>query len=227
MDAAPDKTTARKKRRSRDNNRRTKTGKEGAERFIQELASESGKGAITRAAQKAFPNQKPRSAAATGSRLLQDPYVADRVNRLRNEAALAAGLDRTTTLYLLGQMAVASLADFQNDEGEFDWSVAKERGIDHLVQEEEITIRHSNTGASRTTRKYKLPSRLHAIDLIAELTGWKKAPAKNPIDAARELYAVFRAKPQFADLPDERLIELAARTVKVNPEDLIIQLPAA
>ena len=49
---------------------------------------------------------------------------------------------------------------------------------------------------------------MHAMDLLTELTGWKKQPQKNPVDAARETFNLMRQQEQFAQLEPEHLAAL-------------------
>lgn len=211
-EAAPTKARRRHKR-NRDNNLTNAQGKAGADRFIEELASQpAGKrGAVTEAAHAAYPNQSRDSARSTGSRLSTNPYVQEQVAKRRQAAAEAAGVTRAQVIGILAQMATMSLRDFQDADGQFNWKLAEERGIDHFVQEEDITERHSKDGSKRVTRKYKIPDKIKAMDLLTELTGWKHAPSKNPLDGARENYQHQRQKPDYDDVPDEVLAELVAK----------------
>lgn len=217
-------------RRSRENHGKTATGKETRDRFIEAFTTDGvTKGKITRAAQKAYPNQKRTSARISGSLLLKDSYVQDQIRQRQAACAQMAGITRNDLIGNLVATIYVSLDDVMDETGErIDWQKAKDRGIAHLVQEVEVTERHSKDGGSRTTTRYKLPSKLHAQDLLSELTGWKKAPARNPIDVARDLFLNFRQKAQYADVPDEKLMEIAARAVNVNPAEMMIhlQLPA-
>lgn len=209
------------KRRKRDSHVKTKSSKIAAEVFIEHLANDTSKGAVTRAAQAAYPNQNPNSAHATGSKLLQNPTVAENVTRRRLEAAKSAGVTRDMLVGLLMQIATASLADFKNDAGELDWEMAKERGIDHLIHAEDITERHSAIGSYRITRKFKLPDKVRAMDLLAEITGMKKQPGKNPLDSARENFLIMRGKAEYADLSDEELAKYPAQNHKVTVAEIL------
>lgn len=216
-----DKKAASPKRRKRDNNAKYKPSKIAAEVFVENLATNTGKGAITRAAQAAYPNQNANSAHATGSKLLQNPTIVANVTRRRLEAAKSAGVTRDMLVGLLMQIATASLADFKNAEGNLDWELAKERGIDHLIHAEDITERHSAIGSYRVTRKFKLPDKVRAMDLIAEITGMKKQPGKNPLDSARDNFLIMRAKAEYADLSDEELAKYPAQNHKVTVAEIL------
>lgn len=213
--------TTKDKRRRRDSHVKTKAAKQAAETFIDHMATHSGKGVITDAAQAAYPNQSRNAAKVTGSRLLSDPNVCQQIENRRKALSEAAGLTRTMTLNLLSQQATVSLSDFHNENGEFDWEVAKARGIDHLVQEEDITERSSKDGSRRVTRKYKIPDRTRTLDLYAEIQGWKKERAKNPLDAARETFLIMRQDPIYRDVPDEELAKYPAKRNKVSVAEIL------
>lgn len=198
--------TTKDKRRRRDSHVKTKPAKQAAEVFIDHMVTHSGKGVISDAAQAAYPNQSRSSANVTGSRLLNDPKICQEIENRRKALSEAAGLTRTMTLNLLSQQATVSLSDFHNENGEFDWEVAKARGIDHLVQEEDITERSSK---DRT------------LDLYAEIQGWKRERQKNPIESARENFLIMRAKTEYADLSDEELAKYPAQNRKVTVADIL------
>jgi hypothetical protein len=214
-------TTKKPKRRKRDSHVKTKSSKIAAETFIEHMATHSGKGVVSDAAQLAYPGQSRSSAGVTGSRLLSDPKICAEIENRRKRLTEAVSLTRTMTLNLLSQMAAASLSDFHNEHGQFDWEVAKARGIDHLVQEEDITERNSKDGSRRVTRKYKIPDKTRVLDLYAEILGWKKQPGKNPLDSARENFLIMRAKAEYADLSDEELAKYPAQNHKVSVAEIL------
>jgi hypothetical protein len=213
--AGSDQKPPTRKRRKQGDTLKSYPAEHGADRFVEELASRTGKGAITDAAQAAYPNQTRAAASVTGSRLLKNAKIAERIQMRREAAAQAAGTSRQQVIEMLLLIAFTSLRDFQNeDTGQFDWALAAELGIDHVVQEEEITERHNEkTGASRITRKYKIPNKLAALDLLSDLCGWKKQASRNPIDAAREIFAIQRRKPRYADVADEVLAQMVAEAI--------------
>lgn len=226
------KKSAKPSQRTRDNHLKLKSSKIAAEVFVDALTTAPRrKGAIARAARIAYPSQNARSARTTGSRLLADPYVQEMVRARLDRAAEAAGITRQELVGLLAQMASASLADVQNARGDLDWDVAKERGVDHLVSQVAVTERHSEqkrknakTGKftnrithRRITTTYKMPDKIKAGDLLAELMGWKKQAMKNPVDSARESYEIMRRKQDYADVPDKDLARLAQEAHGLPP----------
>ena len=209
------------KRRRRDNNQKTRPAKAAAEVFINYMATHSGKGVVSDAAQAAYPNQSRNAAKVTGSRLLTDPNVCQQIENRRKALMNAASLTRTMTLNLLSQIAAASLSDFQDEHGQFDWEIARQRGIDHLVHEEDITERSSKDGSRRVTRKYKIPDKIRALDLYAEIQGWKKERGKNPLDVARESYLIMRQDPVYKDVSDEELAKYPANRNGVSVAEIL------
>lgn len=185
------------------------------------MATHSGKGVVTDAAQAAYPNQSRNAASVTGSRLLSNPNVCHQIENRRKALAVAASLSRTMTLNLLSQIATASLSDFQDEHGQFDWQTARERGIDHLVHEEDITERNSKDGSRRVTRKYKIPDKIRALDLYTEMQGWKREPAKNPLEGARETYLIMRQDPIYKDVSDEELAKYPAKRNNVSVAEIL------
>lgn len=216
-------TTA--KRRVRDSHLKTKASQRAAEVFVDALTSQpQTKGAIARAARIAYPAQSARSSRVTGSRLLADPTVQAMVARRLESAREAARMTREEAVGLLAQQASASLGDVLNARGEFDLQDARSRGVDHLLKEISVTERHhtkrqrvgKGKGAkyvththTRTTTKYKIHDPQKAMDLQADLMGWKKQAMKNPIDSARESFAIMRARPEYKDLSDQTVAQLA------------------
>ena len=149
----------RRKRRSRDNNLKTQAGKAGADRFIEEVTGRTGKGKITHAAQAAYPNQKRGSAAATGSRLLKDPYVQEQIRLRQRAMAEVAAVNRDMLIGNLNMIIYGSLDDVTSREsGLIDWEKAKDRGVAHLIQEITVTDRHAKDGSSRKSTTYKVSS---------------------------------------------------------------------
>jgi phage terminase small subunit len=215
------KKPATRQRRKRDSHVKTKPAKHAAEVFIDHMATHSGKGVVSDAAQAAYPNQSRNAAKVTGSRLLSDPNVCQQIENRRKALAEAAGLTRSMTLNLLSQIATASLSDFQDEHGQFNWQTARERGIDHLVHEEDITERSSKDGSRRVTRKYKIPDKIRALDLYTEIQGWKKEPAKNPLDAARETYLIMRQDERYKDVSDEELANFPAQRFGVTAAEIL------
>lgn len=209
------------KRRTRDSHVKTKSSKIAAEVFVEHMATHSGKGVVSDAAQAAYPNQSRNAAKVTGSRLLTDPNVCQQIENRRKALAQAAGLTRRMTLNLLSQIATASLSDFQNEDGEFDWEIARKRGIDHLVHEEDITERNSKDGSRRVTRKYKIPDKIRALDLYTEIQGWKREPGKNPVDSAITNFLIMRQKPEYADMSDEELAFYPAQNHEVTVAEIL------
>ena len=213
--------TTKDKRRRRDSHVKTNPAKEAADKFIEVLTTSPGKGAITRAAKVAYPNQKRGSAATTGHMLLKDPYVQRQV-KIRQEACRQlAGITRDDIIGNLINIIYGSLKDVKGEDGLIDWELAEDRGIAHLVQEEEITDRHSKDGSSRRTTRYKLPSKLQAMDLLTEMTGWKREPQKNPIDLARQTYLVMRQDARYTDVPNEELAAFPAQRFKVSVAEIL------
>ncbi len=209
------------KRRRRDSHVKTSIAKQAAEKFIEVITTAPGKGAITRAAQVAYPNQKRGSAAQTGHNLLKDPYVQEQVKIRQMACRQLAGVTREDIIGNLLSIIYGSLKDVTGTDGYIDWEAAEARGISHLVQEVEITDRHSKDGSSRRTTKYKLPSKLQAMDLLTEMTGWKRERAKNPLDAARETYQIMRQDPIYKDVPDDELAKYPARRNNVSVAEIL------
>jgi hypothetical protein len=214
-------TTKKPKRRKRDSHVKTNPAKQAAEKFIEVLTTVPGKGAITRAAKVAYPNQTRGSAATTGHMLLKDPYVQEQVKLRQMACRQLAGVTREDIIGNLLSIIYGSLRDITGADGYIDWETAEARGISHLVQEVEITDRHSKDGSSRRTTKYKLPSKLQAMDLLTEMTGWKRERQKNPIESARENFLIMRAKAEYADLSDEELAKYPAQNHKVSVAEIL------
>lgn len=209
------------KRRRRDSHVKTNPAKDAAEKFIEVLTTSPGKGAITRAARAAYPNQKRNSAAMTGSRLIQDPYVREQIKIRQQACRELAGVTREDVIGNLVSIIYGAHDDILGRNGEIDWQKARERGIAHLIQEVERTERHSKDGARRVTTKYKLPSKIQAMDLLSELTGWKKERAKNPLDAARETYRIMRQDERYKDVPDAELAVFPAQRFEVSVAEIL------
>src|SRR6185295_293213 len=161
--------TTKKPRRRRDSHAKQDRSKKAADTFVDHLSTHPGKGAVTNAAKAAYPNQKTISAANTGSKLLKDPYVQEQIRVRQQTVRQLANVTREDIVGNLMFIIFGSLDDVMSSEGKIDWERARDRGIAHLIQEVEVTDRHSKDGSSRTTTKYKLPSKLHAMDLLAEM----------------------------------------------------------
>jgi len=215
--AMPEQKTPRR----RDNNGKNTIGKDAREVFVDAFTTDRSKGRIGRAARKAYPNQKRSSAYTTGSRLLKDPKVQAAVLKRLQRAAKRANMTREEAIGMVAEISTASLFDVLTPSGELDLKAAKEKGVDHLIKEYQVVERHSKDGSSRKTVTYKVNDRLSAIDLLAELRGWKKEPAKNPLTAAQESYAVMRAKPDYEDIPDEELAKLQAEIFGVTAAEIL------
>ena len=205
--------------------------KAAEETFVEALATiPNAKGAVTRAALKAYPNQNRRSAGVTGSRLLSKPSVQERIEARRARARESADITRQEVVGLLAQMTRASLSDVLDENGDLDWAKAQARGVDHLIKEVTVTERHSTRrqriGSSnkyrtvtnkRVTTKYKIHDPQKAMDLLAEIVGWKRQAMKNPVDSARESFAIMRARPDYQDIPDPELARLAQEAHGLPP----------
>lgn len=217
----PDKKPA--KRRQRDNNGHQVPTQTAMEVFADQYTKDKGKGRVTRAAQVAYPNQKPNSAAVTGSRLLRHPKVDRLIKKRLDRASRMAQVDREALIGMLMEIASASLGDIQNESHEIDWATAKKKGKDHLVKEISVTERHSKDGSSRSTTTYKMYSRHDAIDLLTDILGLKKQPAKNPLDTAREVFKQMRTDEKYSDMSDAELARYPALRFKVPIEDLLME----
>lgn len=200
---------------------KTAAGREAREVFVEALTTDRGKGRIVRAARKAYPNQNHNAAQVTGSRLLRDAKVQSMIRERLDRAAESANIRREEITGTLAMVATSSLTDVLNDDGQLDWNLAKERGTDHLIKEVVVTERHAKDGSSRVTTTYKMDDRIRAADLLSDLQGWKKQPAPNPINTAREIYSILRSKPAFDGLSDEDLRERVARQLNISTADLI------
>lgn len=222
------------KRRKRDSHIKTEPAQEAANNFADALSTDAGKGAVTRAAQKAYPKQSKRAAAVTGSRLLKNPNVQAMIAERRRRAMADSDISRQEVIGLLAQQARASLADVTNDDGTaLDMKQARERGLDHLLREITVTERsHTRRvrlakGKYRTevhrrvTTKYKIHDPQKAIDLLSEIAGWKREPAKNPIDLARANFQVMRGKDIYRDIPDAKLAEYPAAQYNVSVAEIL------
>jgi phage terminase small subunit len=231
--------TTKDTRRRRDSHLKTDTAKKAAETFVEELAGDTSKGAIGRAAQKAYPNQSKTSAHVTGSKLLKDPKIQEMLAERRRRALEHASITRQEVIGLLAQQAAASLGDVLNDAGEaLDMRLARERGVDHLLREITVTershtrrvqagkdsrgrLKYRTETHRRTTTKYKIHDPQKAMDLLSEIAGWKREPQKNPIDVARQTYAVMRQNARYADMPDEELAKYPAERFKVTVDEIL------
>lgn len=213
--------TTQDKRRKRDSHLKTAPAKQAAEKFIEKITTSPGRGAVTRAAQAAYPNQKRNTAAMTGSRLIQDPYVQEQIKIRQQTCRELAGITREDIIGNLVSIIYGAHDDVLGKNGEIDWQKARERGIAHLIQEVERTERHSKDGARRVTTKYKLPSKIQAMDLLTEMTGWKREPQKNPIDLARQTYLVMRQDARYTDVPDAELAAFPAQRFKVSVAEIL------
>jgi hypothetical protein len=221
MDSPEDKKPASRKRRKKDSHIKSHTAKQQADIFIEAFSTDHGHGAITRSALKAYPNQNRRSAAATGNRLLKEPYIQAELEKRRQLAASQANVTRNHIIGNLVATIFTSLNDILTDEGRIDWETAQERNIAHLIQEVDTTERHSKDGSSRTTTKYKLPSKLHAMDLLSDLMGWKKLPATNPQSVARSVFQQMRSDPKYHDVPDEDLARLVGQAIDMSQDEVL------
>lgn len=221
----PDDTKPRRppKTRQKDNNGHQAPSREAMEIFADAVTTDRGKGRITRAAKKAYPNQKRTSAAKTGSRLLKHPHVAAIIQQRLERAAKRANITRDQVVGMVAEIATGSIFDVLDKDGNLDLDAARKRGVDHLIKEYTPTERHSKDGSSRRTTAYKVNDRLAAIDLLAELKGWKKEPAKNPSDIAREVFRSMRADERYADMTDEDLAKYPAHRFKVPVEELLVK----
>lgn len=222
------------KDRKRDSHVKTPRSREAAEAFADALATDTAKGAVTRAAQKAYPNQSKASAQVTGSKLLRNPIVQSMIADRRRRATLTANVTRQEVVGLLTQQAFASLADVLNVAGtDLDMKRAVELGLDHLIREITVTERHHTRRSPigkgkyrtethrRVTTKYKIHDPQKAIDLLAEIAGWKKERAKNPLDAARETFQIMRQNDHYKDIPDEELARFPAERFNVSVTEIL------
>jgi hypothetical protein len=215
-------TTKKPKRRRRDSHVKTSPAKAAAEKFIEVLTTNPGKGAITKAAQVAYPNQTRGSAATTGHMLLKDPYVQEQVKIRQQACRQLAAVTRDDIIGMLMAIIYGSHDDVLGKNGEIDWEKARERGIAHLIQDVERTERHSKDGARRVTTKYRLPSKIQAMDLLSEMTGWKRERAKNPVEAAKEVFRIMRQKDQYRDMDDRALAAYPAQNFNVSIDEILI-----
>lgn len=210
-----------KRRRKKDSTAKSKRARAAADTFVEHYSKDHSKGAITRAAQAAYPNQSKTSATTTGSRLLRTPHVQELLKKRRDAAARQADAQRAQLVGNLMSIIFMSLDDVLGDNGEINWEIANERGIAHLIQEVDRTERHSKDGSRRVTTKYKLPNKIQAMDLLAELTGWKRERQKNPIESARETYAIMRQDERYRDLPDHELARFPAQRFNVSVAEIL------
>lgn len=215
------KKAASPKRRKRDSHVKTAPAKRAADTFVDAFVSDTGKGAATRSAQAAYPNQSKISASQTANELLKDPYVIQQIKIRQQTCRTAAVVTREDLIGCLMFIIYGSLDDVIGINGEIDWETARFRGIAHLIQEVDRTERHSKDGSSRVTTKYKLPNKLQAMDLLTEMTGWKKQPAKNPTDAARETYLIMRQNESYKDITDEELAKFPAQRFNVSVAEIL------
>ena len=213
--------TTKDKRRKRDSHIKSASAKRAANVFVEAYTADAGKGAAQRAAQIAYPNQSPISASQTANELLKNPYIQQQIQKRQAALAQMTGIDRNTLVNCLMGIIFTSINDIRNETGDIDWKVAQERGIDHLIQEETVTDRHSKDGSSRRTRTVKMPSKIHAMDLLSDLTGWKREPQKNPIDLARQTYLVMRQDARYTDVPNEELAAFPAQRFKVSVAEIL------
>lgn len=213
--------TTKDKRRRRDSHVKTNPARQAADKFIEVITTDHGKGKATRAAKVAYPNQSDHSAAATASKLLKDPYVQEQVKIRQMACRQLAGITREDIIGNLVSIIYGAHDDILGKNGEIDWKKARDRGIAHLIQDVERTERHSKDGSSRVTTKYRLPSKVQAMDLLSEMTGWKKERAKNPLDAARETYLIMRQNENYKDMPDEELAKFPAQRFNVSVAEIL------
>ena len=228
------KKAATPKRRRRDSHVKSKPAQAAAAVFVDALTTDTAKGAITRAAQRAYPNQSKTSAGVTGHRLLKDPKIQEMLAERRKRALASANISRQEIIGLLAQQSTASLADLLNVSGTaLDIPRARALGIDHLLKEITVTERHHTRRSPigkgkyrtethrRVTTKYKIHDPQKAMDLLSEIAGWKREPAKNPADTARETYRIMRQDEKYKDVPDAELAKFPAERFKVTVAEIL------
>ena len=205
----------------RDSQIKSESAKKAADTFVEAYTTDQKRGNVTRAAQVAYPNQSPRSAAQTGSKLLKLPYIQKQIQKRRAAAAAAADVQRQDVVAMLTAIVFTSLQDVLDKNGNLNWKLANRRGIAHLIQEVDRTERHSKDGSRRVTTKYKMPSKVQAMELLSNITGWMREPAKNPIDTARTTFMTMRRDARYADMSDEELARYPASHFKVSVQEIL------
>lgn len=143
--------------------------------------------------------------------------------RKRLERASQHTITRQQIIGRLVEIANASLGDFVNADGELDMVKARNSKKDHLIKEINVVKRTSKDGASRITRTFKIESPIAALDLLAEITGIKREPQKNPLDLARQHYRVQRQKEIYRDMADVDLAHYSAAIYDVSIADILAE----
>src|SRR5262245_13401175 len=177
------------------------------ERFAAEISKNGGN--ATRAA--IASGYAESSAHVRASELVRNSNIQERIQRARERA----GITPEIVTGVLAQQLLGDIGDLLDDEGRFNYKLAKRRGVTSQIQkfrqrERDITEDGVKVG-SEVISEIELYSAQHAAKILAGTLGMNKESAVNPQDAAR-------ARAEVDRLVAEGWTEQDARDIVVEAE---------
>jgi len=180
------------------------------ERFAAELIKSGGK----RAKAAIAAGYSPKGARQTAHRLLTNVDVQERIQRAKQRA----GITPEVVSGVLAQQLLGDVADLLDDNGEFDYELAKHRGVTGQIKKLKIKTSQSSMVDKQgeplwraKTVDLELYSSQEAAKILVGTLGMLKQPAVNPEDVAR-------VKAEIDRLIAEGWSEAEAREIVVEAE---------
>lgn len=176
------------------------------ERFVAEVIRNGGNG--TKAAIAA--GYAPSSAHVRAAELVKNSNILERIQRAKERA----GITPEIVTGVLAQQLLGDMADVLDDQGHFDYALAKERGATahlHKLKIKKRDIYNSGEFAGvEVTHELEMYSSQGAAKILAGTMGMNKQAAVNPEDAARARSEVDRLIAEGWPEADARSIVIEA-----------------
>jgi phage terminase small subunit len=159
------------------------------ERFVAEVIKNGGNG--TKAAIAA--GYAESGARVEGHRLLTNANIQERIQRAKQRA----GITPEVVTGVLAQQLLGDISDVLDDEGRFDYKLAKERRATGQIQKLKIKKRDlfdakGEPVGVETIHELELYSSQNAAKILTGTLGMLKQPAVNPEDVARVKAEIHR-----------------------------------
>ena len=178
------------------------------ERFAAELIKNGGN--ATKAAVDAGYSQK--SASEQGYENLRNPQIQERIRRAKERA----GITPEIVSGVVAQQLLGDVADLLDDEGRFNYELAKKRGVTSQIRkmrikERELFDSDGDKVGIETTYDLELYSAQEAAKILVGTLGMQKQAAVNPEDVAR-------VKAEIDRLVSEGWSDADARSIVIEAE---------
>ncbi len=113
--------------------------------------------------------------------ILRNPKIRERIEARRRELVRAAQVQTDEIIGTLVSHMRADITDLIDEEGEIDFTAAREAGVSHLVKE--YTVRRTTgENGENVTRTVKLHDSQAAAKALCEVFGLKQEPRPNQTD---------------------------------------------